>query len=381
MNLPAKSAAYRSLYFAGQHTFMKFKWISLIVLLTLNLSTFAQIKIIAPDKVWSDEKAIEWYKKQPYLVGSNYIPASAINQLEMWQADTFDPAGIDKELALAESIGMNTMRVFLHSLAYKADPAGFKTRIGEFLKIADRHQIKPMFVFFDDCWNKVPQIGKQPERKLGIHNSGWMQDPGDPASKEATNYPLLEVYVKDILKTFAQDKRILLWDLYNEPGNSGKVDTTMPLLTKIFTWARAINPQQPLTAGIWNWSEQFNALSRFQLANSDVISYHCYDQPEQHLRTIELLKLYGKPLLCTEYMARTRNSTFVNTLPILKKQNVAAINWGFVDGKTNTKYAWDTPLKDGQEPSVWFHDVFRADGTPYLKEETDLIRKLTTAKK
>ncbi|WP_342333126.1 1,4-beta-xylanase [Pedobacter sp. FW305-3-2-15-E-R2A2] len=357
---------------------MKNKRTSLIVLLLiLKVSTFAQVTIIAPDKVWSAKKASEWYKKQPYLVGSNYIPASAINQLEMWQADTFDPAGIDKELGWAESLGMNTMRVFLHSLAYKADPAGFKLRIGEFLKIADKHHIRPMFVFFDDCWNKVPQMGKQPAQKPGIHNSGWMQDPGDPASKEPANYPTLEIYVKDILKTFAHDQRILLWDLYNEPGNSGKVETTMPLLTKIFTWARAINPDQPVTAGVWSWGGQFNALSRFQLANSDVISYHCYDGPELHLRTIELLTLYGKPLLCTEYMARTRNNTFINTLPLLKKQNVAAINWGFVDGKTNTKYAWDTPLKDGQEPAVWFHDIFRADGTPYLKEETDLIKKLT----
>ncbi|MDB5143125.1 MAG: 1,4-beta-xylanase [Mucilaginibacter sp.] len=360
---------------------MKLKILILIIAgLTLKTASFAQIKIISSGKVWSAEKANEWYKKQPWLVGADYIPASAINQLEMWQADTFDASTIDKELGWAEGIGMNTMRVFLHSLAYKADPADFKSRVNQFLTIADKHQIKPLFVFFDDCWNKTPQIGKQPEKKQGVHNSGWMQDPGDPAYKETTSYPALEIYVKDILKTFAHDKRILLWDLYNEPGNSGKTGSSMLLLSKIFTWARAVNPDQPLTAGLWNWGEKFTEINKFQLANSDVISYHCYDKPEQHLRTIELLKLFGKPLVCTEYMARPRNSTFINTLPILKKQNVAAINWGFVDGKTNTKYAWDTPMANGGEPAVWFHEIFRADGTPYRSEETDLIKKLTGAK-
>jgi hypothetical protein len=364
-----------------QRTAMKFKFLTLLFAgLTFTTTTFAQNKTTVAGKVWSNEKANEWYKNQPWLVGSNYIPASAINQLEMWQADTFDPTAIDKELGWAENIGMNTMRVFLHSLAYKADPKGFKSRMGQFLTIAEKHHVKPFFVFFDDCWNKIPKAGKQPERKIGIHNSGWMQDPGDPGHKETANYPALEIYVKDILTTFSHDKRILMWDLYNEPGNSGKVETSLPLLKLIFTWARSVNPDQPITAGLWNWGGNFRELNNFQLANSDVISYHCYDGPEQHLRTIELLKFYGKPLVCTEYMARTRNSTFVNTLPLLKKENVAAINWGFVDGKTNTKYAWDTPLADGSEPKLWFHEVFKADGTAYKTEETDLIKKLTTSK-
>lgn len=360
---------------------MKLKLLTLLAGIIVSGSAMAQPKTIAPQKIWSAEKANAWYKQQPWLVGSDYIPATAINQLEMWQADTFDTATIDKELGWAEGLGMNTMRVFLHSLAYKEDPKGFKSRIDQFLTIAAKHHIRPLFVFFDDCWNKTAQTGKQPEKKTGIHNSGWVQDPGDPAYKETANYPALAVYVKDILKTFGHDKRILLWDLYNEPGNSGKVTTSLPLLTQIFTWAREANPEQPITAGLWNWSGKFQELNEFQIANSDVISYHCYDGPELHQRTIDLFKIYGKPLICTEYMARTRNSTFINTLPILKKEHVAAINWGFVDGKTNTKYAWDTPMKEGGEPKLWFHEVFKADGTPYKVEETDLIKKLTSDSK
>lgn len=331
----------------------------------------------AKEKVWPLEKANAWYDSHPWISGANYIPHTAINQLEMWQAETFDPETIDKELGWAEGIGFNTMRVFLHSLAWKQDPAGFKKRVDSYLAIADRHHIQTIFVFFDDCWNKVPHEGKQPEPKTGIHNSGWMQDPGDPASKDSTLFPVLEKYVKDMLITFGQDKRILLWDLYNEPGNSGKAETSMPLLRKVFQWARAINPGQPVSAGLWAWDlEAFNV---FQAQHSDIITYHDYEDAERHLRVIQLLKMSGRPLICTEYMARTRNSRFSTVMPMLKENKVGAINWGFVAGKTNTIYAWDTPVPDGSQPVEWFHDIFRSDGTSYRKDETDLISRLNKA--
>src|SRR6266536_159452 len=327
---------------------------------------------VAP--VWSIEKANNWYNQHKWLTGSDYIPSTAINQLEMWQASTFDAATIDKELGWAENIGFNTIRVFLHSVAWKQDPIGFKKRVDQFLSIADRHHIAPMFVFFDAVWNKTPKAGPQPAPKPAIHNSGWVQDPGQPASNDTTIFPQLEKYVKDVLKDFAHDKRILLWDLYNEPGNSGKKDSSLLLLTKIFQWAREINPDQPLSAGLWDWS--FEKLNAFQLKNSDIVTYHDYEEPQWHLRLIQLLKAAGRPLICTEYMARIRNSRFSNILPMLKKENVGAINWGFVAGKTNTIYAWDTPIPDGSEPVEWFHDIFRKDGTAYRKDEVDLIKKL-----
>jgi endo-1,4-beta-mannosidase len=332
----------------------------------------------APNKVWTAEKANAWYREHKWLTGANYIPANAINQLEMWQAVSFDPATIDKELGWAESIGFNTMRVFLHSVAWKQDPEGFKKRVDQFLGIADKHHIQPLFVFFDDCWNKEPKEGLQPLPKTGIHNSGWVQDPGQPASADTSNFPGLEKYVKDVLGSFAHDKRILLWDLYNEPGNNGKKDTSLPLLTKIFEWARTVNPDQPLSAGLWAWDlERLNA---FQLVNSDIVTYHDYEELPWHQRVVSLLKANGKPLICTEYMARTRNSRFATILPMLKKENVGAINWGFTDGKTNTIYAWDTPLADGSQPIEWFHDIFKKDGTAYREDEINLIKKLNGIK-
>lgn len=354
----------------------------IFLLLSLFLLNTAQAqntkKNTAPGTVWPAEKANAWYSQHKWLSGANYIPATAINQLEMWQADTFDPATIDRELGWAESIGFNTMRVFLHSIAWKQDPAGFKKRVDQFLTIADKHHIQPLLVFFDDCWNAAPKAGKQPAPKPGTHNSGWVQDPGQPSTYDKASFPALEKYVKDVLTTFKHDKRILLWDLYNEPGNNNKGDSSLPLLTSIFKWAREVNPDQPISAGLWAWD--FEKMNAFQVKNSDVITYHDYSEADKHKMVVQLLKTHGKPLICTEYMARTRNSRFATVMPMLKQENVAAINWGFVAGKTNTIYAWDTPIADGSEPAEWFHDIFRKDGTPYKEDEVNLIKKLNGVK-
>jgi hypothetical protein len=361
------------------HLLIKVLFVQLFFLIA-TVNTYAQktkkifVANNAPATQWSKEKANEWYSTHKWIIGADYIPSNAINQLEMWQANTFDSSINDKELGYAENIGFNTMRVFLHNLAWKEDTDGFKKRMNTFLNIADKHHIQILFVFFDDCWNKIPTTGTQPSPKPGIHNSGWVQDPGQPASSDTSNFPGLELYVKDILTTFAHDKRILLWDLYNEPGNSGKGDASLPLLARIFQWARSVNPDQPLSAGLWAWD--LEKLNQFQAANSDIITYHNYDEAPSHEKVIQILKSFGRPLICTEYMARPRNSRFSTILPILKNENIGAINWGFVTGKTNTKYAWDTPIPDGSEPAEWFHDIFHADGSPYRADEVNLIKKL-----
>jgi hypothetical protein len=325
--------------------------------------------------VWTKSAASQWYARQGWLRGCDFIPSTAINQLEMWQAESFDTTTISRELGYAQSIGLNCMRVFLHHLAWEQDPVGFKKRMGQYLAISQRKNIKTIFVFFDDCWNESYHTGKQPEPKPGIHNSGWLRDPGKLLYDDSTLMKLLENYVKDLLKTFKKDARILLWDLYNEPGNSGYQNKSMVLLKNVFQWSREINPAQPLTAGVWN--KDLVDLNRFQLASSDLISYHNYEDEKAHLAAIDTLRKYGRPLICTEYMARSRNSTFFNIMPMLKKENIGAINWGLVTGKTNTKYAWDTPIPDGAEPKIWFHDIFRPDGRPYSQEEIDLIKSLT----
>jgi hypothetical protein len=343
---------------------------------------------------WTEKAAADWYAKQPWLVGSNYIPADAINELEMWQADSFDAKRIDLELGWAEAIGLNTMRVFLHDLLWQQDASGFQKRIDTFLQIAAKHHIKPLFVLFDSCWDPEPRLGKQRAPRPGVHNSGWVQSPGAKALQDSTQYPRLEAYVKGLVGAFAKDERVLGWDIWNEPdnGNGGsyqnlepknKNELVLALLPRAFVWARAAHPTQPLTSGVWkdDWAvpEELGPGAKIQIEMSDVISFHNYDKPEVFEKRVLSLQRYHRPILCTEYMARGNGSTFQGTLPIAKKYDVAAINWGLVAGKTQTYLPWDSwqhPYAD-REPAIWFHEIFRTDGTPYSTEEAAFIKEIT----
>ncbi|MDR3268511.1 MAG: 1,4-beta-xylanase [Tannerella sp.] len=326
-------------------------------------------------EVWTKEQANQWYKQWGWLRGCNFIPSTAVNQLEMWQAETFDEATIDRELGWAEEIGMNCMRVYLHHLAWETDKNGFKQRMGKYLEIADKHHIATLFVIFDDCWNAAYAAGRQPEPKPGVHNSGWVQDPGELLARDASLEIILEAYVIDILTAFKDDKRIVLWDLYNEPGWGDKNDRSLPLLQQVFTWARTVNPSQPLSAGVHD--KNLVNLVKYQLEHSDVITYHNYADLGSHQQAVDSLMQLGRPMICTEYMAREYNSTFQTIMPLLKAHNIGAINWGLVAGKTNTIFGWGKPEPDVVEPAVWFTDIFRKDGTPFSQEEVDFINTLT----
>ena len=349
-------------------------------------------------EVWTRDQANQWYSQQKWLVGSNYIPADAINQLEMWQADSFNPAQIDKELGWAQTLGMTTMRVFLHDALWQQDQAGFKKRIDIFLAISAKHGIKPLFVLFDSCWDPNYKLGPQRPPIPGVHNSGWVQGPGAKALADPTQYPRLEAYVKGVVSAFAKDDRILGWDVWNEPDNTNgnsypdtsqaRYDQVALLLPRVFEWARAADPSQPLTSGIWHhdhWENlaSLNSVEKTQLTQSDVISFHDYSFPEVFEARATALATYGRPIICTEFMARGAGSTFDAILPIGKKRNIGMINWGFVVGKTQTDLPWDSWQRPytSRPPVVWHHEVFRADGTPYRAREIQIIKRLSAAPK
>lgn len=344
---------------------------------------------------WTEQRANEWYRKQPWLVGSNYIPRSAINELEMWQEATFNAEQIDQELGWAEGLGMNTMRVFLHDLLWQQDADGFKKRIEQFLTIAAKHHIRPIFVLFDSCWDPLPHLGPQHPPIPGIHNSGWVQSPGAVALGDPKQYPRLKAYVQGVVGAFAKDDRILAWDIWNEPGNGNmgsyakeelkdKTARVLLLLPEAFEWAREVNPTQPLTSGVCCVDQAPDAsklgeIELIQLREADVVTFHNYSWPEYFKREVGWLKKYNRPVICTEFMARSVGSTFDTILPIAKEEKVGAINWGFVVGKTQTNLPWESwehPYILAQPP-VWFHDVFDPDGKPYRQAEADLIRQLT----
>ena len=342
---------------------------------------------------WSRAKAMAWQRTHSWRVGCNFIPSTAINQLEMWQADTWDPATIDRELGWAEDLGFTSIRVFLHNLAWQEDPEGFLNRMDQFLQIAHRHHIGVLFVLFDGVWNPYPKAGKQPEPRPHVHNSGWVQSPGadilgDPARQES-----LKPYVQAVVGHFRNDRRIDGWDVFNEPDNpvpqyrkvelKNKAQMALLLLQKTYRWAREVHPSQPLTSGVWigNWADpaKLSPMERFQLEASDIISFHCYGRLAELQKCVEHLQRYGRPILCTEYMARPVGSRFDPNLGYLHQVQVGAYNWGFVSGKTQTIYPWDSWDKPyTNEPPEWFHDIFRPDGTPYRPAETDYIKSITS---
>ncbi len=335
---------------------------------------------------WSIEKANEWMEANDWIVGCNYQPSYAVNAIESWQEETFNPEEIDRELGLAESLGFNTIRVFLSSVVCLEDMQGFKQRFNRFLDICQSHGIRVIVTFWTNG-GRLPEghLGKQPDPTYGVHNSKWVSSPGPAYVNDESKWPELEKMVKDIVKTYRKDGRILMWSLYNEPENHALITSSVPLMSATFEWARSCKPTQPLTSPIWGvigtGGTKYPEVT-FMLENSDIITFHCYQNGATLEKAISQLLPYGRPIVCTEYMGRPE-STFAEIMPILKKYNIGAINWGLSEGKDmtifprNKKDSEGNPIPWESEPEIWFHNIFRSDGTPYNNEEVEFIRKMT----
>jgi len=346
---------------------------------------------------WSIESANAWRERVGWLVGANFLPSNAVNQLEMWQDDTWSPAVIDRELGWAAALGMNSMRVFLHDLMWEGDGSAYLRRIDEFLSIAAQHEIGVLVVFFDSCWHPFPRRGTQRPPEPHVHNSGWLQSPGITVLRDPARFDALEGYVKGVIERFKDDPRIHGWDIWNEPDNANvgsrgsrdfgerKAEVVEPLLLRVFEWAHAVRPSQPITSGIWKGEFEpgtLSSLQRLQLALSDVVSFHWYQDAESTLTKVRQLGEYGRPILCTEYMCRQvpwatpPGSTFQAILPALQAHGVGAYNWGLVAGKSQTQYPWDSWQQQyDAAPLPWFHDVLRPDGSAYDEAEVAFLKE------
>ena len=349
---------------------------------------------------WSEERAWEWKEENGWMVGANFNPSTSINQLEFWQENTYDIETIERELEWSAELGMNLHRVYLHNLLWDQDSLGLLKRVENYLKIADSNDIKTLFVLLDDCWHPLPKIGKQPDPIPFVHNSQWVQAPGAYILGDSLRHIEVKNYIKGVVTHFADDQRVIGWDLYNEPGNlnagvpgydefevkENKDIYTLSLLKKAFKWVREVNPSQPITTSVWkadgkdkNWAklDSLSDLSRFTISNSDIISFHTYGNIDEMRLRINQLKKYNRPILCTEYLARGQGSTFQAMLPLLKEEQVSAINWGFVAGKTNTLFPWSSWEEEFDSlPKIWHHDIFLPDKTPYDQNEIDFLKEI-----
>lgn len=330
----------------------------------------------AADPRWSVERIGQWYDARPWLVGCNFVPSTAVNDIEMWQTETFDPVTMDRELAWAAGLGFNTVRVFLNYVVWEADREGLKKRFEQFLGIAHRHGITVMPILLDDCnfAGRVAAVGKQPDPVPGVHNSQWVSSPPLAMVKDPSAWPKLETYVKDIVRTFASDPRVVIWDLYNEPGNADTGGASLPLVDAAFAWARDAQPTQPLTVG--PWADFASESSRRMMELSDLVSFHGYDAPAGIEAKLKICAAYGRPVICTEWLIRRAGNDFETLLPLFRDRKIGCWNWGLVAGRTQTYFPWGSPA-GAPEPAQWQHDIFRQDGTPFSTREVQFVRVMT----
>ena len=341
---------------------------------------------------WSAERARRWGEDAPWLLGCNFSPSTAGNQLELWQAETFDPETIDRELGwAAEVLGMNSIRLFLHDLCWTIDGDRFLDRVDEVLAIAAGHGISTMPVLFDGIWDPDPRPGPQREPRPGVHNSTWVQGPGAAILADRTRWDSLRPYVDAVLGRFGADERVVVWDLWNEPDSPnpawahrdprGKPRLVGDLLERVWDWAVAADPSQPLTAGMFlapsrPHPERVSPVARTVLERGDVVSFHSYEPEPDLVRTIDRLERIGRPLLCTEWMGRPTSP--VALARVLRDRGVGAYVWGLVDGRTQTRFPWTSWVRPSRPDAPWFHELLHRDGTPYDEAEAELLRSLTS---
>ena len=333
---------------------------------------------------WSEEKAWAWYDAQPWPVGCVFMPSYGGTPVEIWGKDYFQPEVVDKELGLAEGLGFNAIRLFLCDIVWQDDPKGFMDRLEETVRLADKHGLRILMTFFTYGGTiKNPYLGPQPQPVPGVHNSVWMSSPGRDVVNDPSRWGPIERYLKAVMKRYRNDPRILAWCLYNEPENTKGFDT-LPFLEAVYRWAREVNPSQPLTSpmiAMPTWGTYNKPISDFICANSDIISFHNYNALPSCSKFVDYALQYGRPVLCSEWMARTRGSDYFSILPLFKEKKIGSFSYGLVNGKQQCQYPWNPIGEDGQpvpfteEPEVWFHDLFRPDLTPYSEDEVRFIRE------
>lgn len=338
---------------------------------------------------WTEAEAKSWYYDQPRMFGANYVMTYAVTPTEMWQADptipganTFDINAVRNELNKARDTGFNTLRVTLSYEVWKADRNGFMSRLNQFITESAARGIRPTLIFWDDVnfttnpsvQFREPYLGRQADPVPGMHNSQWTgtggaavrNNPGNWALSRTSSLPGAgaKQYIQDIIGTYATDNRVLMWNGYNEPsGSSALVQATA-------AWAREMNPIQPISFDAWG-----GGLDGVAIGESDVISYHNYSGPPGVTDGLKGMLRTGRPVILTEWMARTFGSTIPDVLPDLQEMGVASYNWGLVNGDQQTHWPWGSPPQtQTTEPPLWFHDLYRRDGTPYKSAEIALYQ-------
>jgi len=293
-------------------------------------------------KQWTPEQARTWYDRMPWLRGCNFLPSDCCNRIAFWQELDFEQhlATADRELELAAKTGFNSIRVILEFIVWDRQHDGFMERFERFLTVAARHGIKLMVCFANDCTvpkdekYRVPALGPQ-HYDWGYHggrknspHSGYKNAVGyNPALDEPEMAERFYAMVSEIVAKYANDPRIVIWDLFNEPGNGNRGEVSVPHVKRIFATARAANPSQPLTSGVWRSPDAWSPAETVALELSDVVSYHNYGGLDENVREIDVLRKLGRPMFNTEWLSRIVCGQAVATLfPLFYLEKIGCWN-------------------------------------------------------
>lgn len=363
---------------------------------------------------WTKEKAWEWYGRQPWMRGCNYLPASAANYADMWQElgceERFKE--MDAEFALAEDTGFNVMRLIIAEQGFGiwlAEHDGFMARLERWLQMLDKHKMRAIILLGNDC-SRPKEIWKMP--KPGLQHFDWGYHGGRKQTQHgsfpnAIGYTVLDdpelnpkfyAMCEEVVTKYRDDKRIAFWNLWNEPGNNNRGPLTMVNMRKLFELCWKIDPSQPLAADVWAQGygmglpaglkpdkrrDDREAVQKLAGDLSDIISYHSYSPYEVQVRLIRnLRKHYGRPLVNTEWLARVVGCNVADCYPLFYLEKIGAVNWGFVAGKYQTyepyEPMWKTIENGGGrdwDMTKWYHDLYRPSHHPYDPKEINLIKR------
>lgn len=353
-------------------------------------------------KQWSKERIWDWYDKELWLRGCNFMGSDCANRIDQWQELGFEERlkTADRELKLAAETGFNTVRLILEYIIWKEDHDAFMKRLDRYLNTAYKYGIRCMLVFGNDCMlpkddpNSHLHAGEQ-HFDIGYHggrkrsqHSSLNTEPGYSLLDEPDEVEHIYRWVEEIIDTYKNDPRVVVWDLYNEAGNTRRGELTKPHIKRFFEIARDVAPMQPLTSCVWRMNGDPNQkladVERFALEHSDIISYHNYGDYVTNVKIIANLKRLGRPILCTEWLGRVQHNTVQEIFPLFFVEKIGCYNWGFVAGKYQTYEPWEniweayySGRRIDYDFTKWFHDLYRFNLRPYDPGEIDLIKDLS----
>lgn len=357
---------------------------------------------------WTEDEIWSWYTDREWVSGFNFVPSTSTGgMLYLFQEYGHDEAfrQAAKEIALAAGLGLNSVRVQLPFDVWLQQHDAFFHHLDEFLELLDGYDITMMPILFNDCVPpsvayKPPVFGPQPEPIPGYFGGTDANSFDiDTQTGGAVGYCItdepgmdekVERYVREMAQCYGSDSRILIWNVWNELGNSSRGDRSAPLMRKVFTWLREEDVSQPLTAEVWgmmpsgfdgNYYQWLNhphiyaETERALLELSDIVSFHYYGDYLHAKRFIAYLRQFGRPLVNTEWMHRPLGSTIETHLPLWKREGIGSYFFGLVNGKTQFDVVWDfIKPYPSIDQSLWMHDIFHDDFTPYDRREIDVIK-------